>query len=424
MLANRQIPVIGGRILKSSLASVLCILVYELRTLLPIGNGIPFYSVLAALWCMQPYPDTTRRMAAQRSIGTLIGAAYGLVFLLLGIQSQCIAYLTAGVFIIPVLYTCVLLQKKNAAFFSCVVFLSVSLTHSFDEAKYLFVFNRMLDTWIGILIGIGVNNFRLPEKLDTSTLYVSGIDAVLLSEHPYNVPYSKVELNRLIDKGVQFTISTRHSLDEVITLMDGVHLQIPVIVMDGAVLYDLREQRCVAYAELYPQTAAQAKRLLEAQGLHVFVTALLDETFLTYYGDLENQAEQTYFKEHRTSPHCHFVCDSLRSGKEQTLCLTAFVETERSESLKDLLRDALADHVRVTSYPSPYPETSCLTVMSKDASKQVMLRHLQEVTQAEKVITFGSIRGAYDVWIHDGGGDATIKKLQKLCHSAMKGTRA
>ena len=47
-----------------------------------------------------------------------------------------------------------------------------------------------------------------------------------------------------------------------------------------------------------------------------------------------------------------------------------------------------------------------------------------EQAGAEKVITFGSIRGAYDVWIHDGGGDATIKKLQKLCHSAMKGTRA
>ena len=77
MLHNPQVPVIGGRLLTSSLAAVLCILVYALRIRLPIGNGIPFYSVLAALWCMQPYPDTTRCMAAQRSMGTLIGAAYG-----------------------------------------------------------------------------------------------------------------------------------------------------------------------------------------------------------------------------------------------------------------------------------------------------------------------------------------------------------
>ena len=421
MLKNRRLPVIGGRILKSALASVLCILVYELRTLLPIGNGIPFYSVLAALWCMQPYPDTTQRMAAQRSMGTLIGAVYGLVFLLLGIRSQCIAYLTAGVFIIPVIYTCVLLHKNNTAFFSCVVFLSISLTHSFDEAKYLFVLNRMLDTWIGILIGIAVNNFRLPEKLDTSTIYVSGIDAVLLSEHPYNVPYSKVELNRLIKKGVQFTVSTVHTLDEVIALMDGVDLRLPVIVMDGAVLYHLREHRTIAYEALDPQTAAQAEELLESEGVHCFVTALLEETFLTYYGTLQNQAEQTYFTEHRASPHCHFIRKSLRSGKEQILCLTAIIASERSGTLQGLVQEAFPDAVRVNCEPSPYPGFCYLKIMSSNAAKQEMLRHLQAFTQTERIVTFGSIPDAYDVFIQDGGGDATVKKLTKLCHTQAKG---
>ncbi|MBP0973438.1 MAG: FUSC family protein [Oscillospiraceae bacterium] len=422
MLHNRQLPMIGGRILKSSLAAVLCILVYELRTLLPIGNGIPFYSVLAALWCMQPYPDTTRRMAAQRSIGTLIGAAFGLLFILLGIRSQMIAYLTAGVIIIPVIYACVLLDKKNAAFFSCVVFLSISLSHSFDEAPYVFVLNRVLDTIIGILIGVTVNSFRLPEKHDRTTLYVCGIDSVLLTDHPYNVPYSKVELNRLIDGGVQFTVSTIHTLGEVIALMDGVHLKLPVIVMDGALLYQIAEQRCCAYEALAPDAAKRAEALISSRGVQCFVTVLLDETLLTYYGELSNDAERSYYEEHRRSPYCHFVRKQFRNAHsgEQILRLTVLAETEQTASMQKELTEQLGDTARVTCYPSPYPGYSYLKVMSAAATKQTMLRRLQEQTEIKKAVTFGSIPGAYDVLIDDGGGDATVKKLKKLSRMTKK----
>ena len=409
---------IGGRILKSASAAILCILVYALRTRLPIGNGIPFYSVLAALWCMQPYPDTTRRMAAQRSMGTLIGAVYGLVFILLGITSQIPAYLTAGVFIIPVLYTCVLLHKQNAAFFSCVVFLSISLTHYFDEEPYLFVLNRVLDTWIGIIIGIAVNNFHLPEKHDRTTLYVCGIDSVLLTDHPYNVPYSKVELNRLIGNGVQFTVSTIHTLGEVISLMDGVHLQFPVIVMDGALLYQIAECRCLAYEALAPDAAKQAEHIISAHGLHCFVTVLLDETLLTYYGDFRNDAEHSYYEEHRKSPYCHFVQKQFRDthSREPVLRLTVLAEPEQITALQDKLTAQLSDSVRMTCYPSQYPGYDFLKIMGVNATKQAMLRRLQSQMQIEKVVTFGSIPGAYDVYIGDGGGDATVKKLKKLSH--------
>ena len=64
-------------------------LVYFVRTLLPIGNGIPFYGALAALWCMQQYNDTTKTNAVQRSVGTLIGAGYGLLFLSMFIGIFC-----------------------------------------------------------------------------------------------------------------------------------------------------------------------------------------------------------------------------------------------------------------------------------------------------------------------------------------------
>lgn len=221
-------------------------LVYFARTLLPIGNGIPFYGALAALWCMQQHNDTTKNNAVQRSVGTLIGAAYGLVFLLMfrliGFTVPIIVYISASAVIVPVIYTTVVLNKRNASFFSCVVFLSIALTHSFDSNPYFFVLNRVIDTFIGIIIDVSVNDFRLPIKLDTDNLYVSGIDDVLVSAG-HSAAYSKVELDRLIRSGVKFTISTVRTPAVLMDIMKGVELQLPVIVMDGAALYDVKEKR-------------------------------------------------------------------------------------------------------------------------------------------------------------------------------------
>ena len=43
-----------------------------------------------------------------------------------------------------------------------------------------------------------------------------------------------------------------------------------------------------------------------------------------------------------------------------------------------------------------------------------MMKKLNEYTKAEKIVTFGSIKGEYDVYISDGGGNAAVKKLKKL----------
>ena len=43
-----------------------------------------------------------------------------------------------------------------------------------------------------------------------------------------------------------------------------------------------------------------------------------------------------------------------------------------------------------------------------------MLVKLKSHTGCDNVVTIGSIEGKYDVYIGDGGGNATIKKLKKL----------
>ena len=413
-----RFPRIGQRIIKSAAAVALCMTVYYIRSLLPIQNGIPFYSALAALWCMQPYVDTTRNNAGQRTFGTLTGAAYGLVFLnllnFIGITRPVFVYLLASAMIIPVIYSTVILKKRNASFFSCVVFLSIALTHSFDEDPYIFVFNRVLDTFIGIGIGIGINELHIPIKHDNETLYISGIDDVLVSADKHSVPYSKVELNRLIKSGVKFSISTVRSSAELITAMEGVELNQPVIVMDGAALYDIRENR---YIETFPMSediCSEAEMIIEEAGLHYFESALCDSTLLTYYGRLKNTAEKDIFEKKRRSPHINFISNSFRHKGEKVLCLTVIADETEIALLEKKMTKALGNNIRITVNPGGYEGYLKMKICSAAASKQEMIKKLQQYTGASRTVTFGSIKGEYDVYIHDGGGNATIKKLKKL----------
>ena len=418
---KKPLPPIGARIMKSSLGSLICVGIYFLRELLPIGSGIPFYSILAVLWCIQPYTTSTLAMAKQRTIGTFLGAAYGLAFLLvfraLGGGNKATVYITSCLMLIPVLYTTVLLEKRNASYFSCVVFLTIAFNHSFDENPYLFAFDRVLDTLIGIGVGVLLNSAHRPVKQKENVLYVSGIDSVLVSSREVMIPYNKVELNRLIAQGVNFTISTIRTPASMMDPLSGINLKLPVIAMDGAVLYDIRENRYLDVFALERSAAARVEAMIESEGAHAFVNVLRDNTLLIYYGEFKNDAEKDMFDRLRRSPYRNYTGKAYRNdeGREQVLYIMTLTRIDHAQKIAGRIREVLGTTVRVMLYPaSEYDGYTYLKVYAADACKANMLKILQKRIGADRVVTFGSIPGQYDVYVHDDGGNSAVKMLKRL----------
>ena len=418
---KKPLPPIGARIMKSSLGSLICVAIYFLRELLPIGSGIPFYSILAVLWCIQPYTTSTLAMAKQRTIGTFLGAAYGLAFLLvfraLGGGNKTTVYITSCLMLIPVLYTTVLLEKRNASYFSCVVFLTIAFNHSFDENPYLFAFDRVLDTLIGIGVGVLLNSAHRPVKQKENVLYVSGIDSVLVSSREVMIPYNKVELNRLIAQGVNFTISTIRTPASMMDPLSGINLKLPVIAMDGAVLYDIRENRYLDVFALERSAAARVEAMIESEGAHAFVNVLRDNTLLIYYGEFKNDAEKDMFDRLRRSPYRNYTGKAYRSdeGREQVLYIMTLTRIDHAQKIAGRIREVLGTTVRVMLYPaSEYDGYTYLKIYAADACKANMLKILQKRIGADRVVTFGSIPGQYDVYVHDDGGNSAVKMLKRL----------
>lgn len=129
-------------------------------------GSMPFYAAIAAVICIQPNPKSSLEVAVNREIATLIGGAVGLGFLMLEIclgrfDPPVLRYALLAVCLVPLISLSVWMGRAKSTFLTCVVFLSVALLHASDTSPYLFAWNRVLDTSIGIGVALAVN--ILPE---------------------------------------------------------------------------------------------------------------------------------------------------------------------------------------------------------------------------------------------------------------------
>ncbi|MCQ2981542.1 MAG: HAD hydrolase family protein [Treponemataceae bacterium] len=425
----KNIPSIGLRIVKSAVAVFICYLVNYFRG----SAGIVFYSQLSVLWCIQSYISTTKKNALQRLIGTIIGAAFGLLILLLfsllqnvvfleGFSLYLVQAIITSCSIILVLYTTVLLNKKHASYFSCVVFLSIVVIHSADPHPFYFAANRVIDTVIGIFIGVAVNLFHLPRKQHTDILFISGLDDTLLDSRYHLNDYCRVELNRMIDEGLHFTLSTMRPPASIIEPMTGIKLQIPVIAMDGAVLYDVPQKRYLAKVEIQPPDASSISNLLDSNGYLYFANVVIDDTLLIYYNQRDgidfDDTQSSLYQNLRKSPYRNYIHRSVPAG-EKVVYFMLFYPEATARSIFGLLQ---AHHIdtryKVLLYPSKdYPGYWYIKIFDQYASKENMVELLKRRLKISRTVTFGTIPDRYDYVVQAGDTNEVVHKIKRLFES-------
>ena len=85
------------------------------------------------------------------------------------------------------------------------------------------------------------NRYNLSGKM----LYVSDLDGTLLNSDALLNEDVPERLNRLIDKGLCFTVATARTYATVNSIVKDVHLTYPMILMNGVMLYDPVSKSCI-----------------------------------------------------------------------------------------------------------------------------------------------------------------------------------
>ena len=410
------VPGIGMRIIKSALAVALCMVVNIIRG----EDGMVFYSQLAALWCIQMYRSNTLSNALQRMIGTIVGAVYGLIYILIYPDSVSggygVLFSIISVFfgVILVIYSTVLINKKQASYFSCVVFLSIVINHIGDINPYRFVWNRFLDTMIGIVIGLVLNSMRICIRPDRETLFVSGVDDILVDQNDKVSDFSKVELNRMIEDGMRFTLSTVRTPASVLEPLSDINLKYPIIVMDGAALYDIKNNEYKSVFVISPDTAKGLVDLIYASNMYPYINVIIDDTLLIYYKDNPDEVNQNLVKTMRTSPYRNYIKRDYL-WDEKVVYIMLLDRDERINAfynkLLDLEYDKILKIIKCSS--EEHIGYSYIKIFNKNASKDKMLTYLKNDYEINKTLTFGTISGKYDVIIKKNSFNEMVKRVRK-----------
>lgn len=408
---------IGMRIIKSAVGVFLCYIVGIFRN----GHGYVFYSQLAALWCMQEYKKDTIAKAKQRILGTTIGAIYGLVILLIAsvfelknsLGAEVLWAIVISAFIIIILYNTVVINKKDASYFSCVVFLSIVVNHLADTNPFMFVWNRFLDTLIGIVIGVVVNACSLPREKNKDILFISGLDETLLSDDDNLTDYSRVELNRMIETGAKFTVSTMRTPASLMEPLRNINLKLPVIVMDGAALFDIKKKRYLHEYVISVDCSSKIVAFFEEVGCNYFANVIIDDLLVIYFQDTDEKFYNELVEKLRVSPYRNYVKRHLPNDEN----VVYFMAINKTEYLKRIyeqfMQQDYARGLKVLFYGSnEYPGCSFLKIYNHNATKENMLSYLKEYVNVEKVITFGTIKGKYTYVINPGDSNRVVKLIK------------
>ena len=156
----------GLRIIKTFIAVSLAMLISSFRP----GEGLPFYSAIAAIICLKSDVEGSREIGINRVIGTILGGLCGLLYLLIvpaNYLPRSVELILISLLASIIIWVMAMAGKPKAVSIMAIVFLSITINHGNEgNLPFLFAFNRTFDTMVGVISAIVVNwtDFEIREN--------------------------------------------------------------------------------------------------------------------------------------------------------------------------------------------------------------------------------------------------------------------
>ena len=327
------LPHIGQRLLKTAVAVFICLLIYVLRGY----HGLVLHSAIAAIICMQPYVEDSKRIARNRIISTVIGGIWGLLFLLLmealpGISSHMVlVYFIMSLGVLLSLYSCVVLKVSASAALAAIVYLCVIITYPVIDDPLRYAFDRTLDTIIGVVVALVINMIHLPVKKHPEKVFFLHLKDIAVDRYATLPSRVLIELNRLYDAGARICLETRWAPAFMISQMSAVRINMPIIVMDGAALYDMRENIYYELMRIPEEDVRILRKALRKLEICVCIFAVRSNTMLIFHDGPMSEGEQRHYEIMHKAPYRNYM-DGMYEEDDQVIALRFLVKSEEGDA--------------------------------------------------------------------------------------------
>ena len=128
-------------------------------------------------------------------------------------------------------------------------------------------------------------------------LFVTDLDGTLLNSNKEVSIKSTEILNKLIDNGVNFTIATARTPATVVDLLQDVNLKLPAVLMNGVLLYDIKEEKYINIKEIEKDTVDKVFDILNKFDKNAMVYGIRNNHLWVYHKEFEYSWEYNFYKE-------------------------------------------------------------------------------------------------------------------------------
>lgn len=227
-----------------------------------------------------------------------------------------------------------------------------------------------------------------------STLYVSDLDGTLLNAESKVSDESAALINSAIADGVLFSVATARTPATVSRLLKDVHINVPLIVMTGAAIWDMARNRYL-HVEFHDEDIA--RRLLETYRRHslsTFVYTLGEDNIIhIYHTGPMSDLEWKFVDERKDSPFKEFHipdtgCSVFPERLDRVLLFYNMLPTPEVLPVYEEIRSLPG--IRPVFYHDIFgEETAIMEVFGEGASKAEAVRILADMINADRVVAYG-----------------------------------
>lgn len=254
-------------------------------------------------------------------------------------------------------------------------------------------------------------------------LYVSDLDGTLLNHDAQLSDVTIDIINKGVEKGMHFTISTARTPTTALKIIKPLHLKLPVMMMNGVLVYDINTGSYLKKEILEEQTVMVLIGLIKTKGLDCFLYGLKEGVFCAYYDSVESTS-LNYFRNERIMKYDKKFQEvedlSLVAGKDIIYCMLR----ERKERLEGLYRElSVVKGIKVEFYADVYSdEYYMLEIYSERASKKEAVDYLRKQGSYDSVIGFGDNMNDVALWEASDFFYAVANahpEIQNMAHSVI-----
>lgn len=225
-------------------------------------------------------------------------------------------------------------------------------------------------------------------------VFITDMDGTLLNQNARVSAWSARCLNKLISEGMHFSIATGRTPLSALPILRDVHVNLPMILMNGALIYDAREHRFLHAVGL---GAACMRSLAEAEqqaGIHGMLFVMEGGRLRLHLGKV---------KEHLWNGYFDLAAFGAIQAIGTELGHAAALELCDAQVIYGLYMDDCGEHLAkmcgmlkkqpglvVDFYQDVYTQKRwCLEITSAQTSKRHALDKLRALCGASHIVGFG-----------------------------------